>query len=80
MEDKPKREMTPEEMEQRKKEMDMFFEKEIPFLHRQTEYETLVTGIEELRARRVRAQIMIAQALAPEPKEQSEKIPTKTPE
>jgi len=66
-EEQAKRQMTPEEMKQRKLEMDLFFKEEIPFLEEQTKYETLVTGIEELRARRVRAQQMIASALAPPP-------------
>lgn len=60
-------ELTPEEFAKRKEEMLSYFRDQIPFLNKQKEYQTLLTEIEELRARQVRAQVMIAQILAAPP-------------
>lgn len=59
---------TPEEMEKRKKELTKFYTEQIGFLTTQLEYEELLTKIEDSRARRVMAQMRVAQMLAgPEP-------------
>lgn len=62
-----KEKLSPEEMDKRQRDMDKFFKEQISFLMTQRDYEAVMTEIEELRARRVRAQIMVANALAPEP-------------
>lgn len=55
---------TPAEMEKRKKELIKFYTEQITFLNTQLEYEELLTKIEDSRARRVMAQVKIAQMLA----------------
>ena len=67
--------LSPEEMDKRQRDMDKFFKEQITFLTTQRDYEAVMTEIEELRARRVRAQMMVANALAsapPEPQENEE--------
>lgn len=65
-------EISREEYLKRKEDMVQHFEEQIPFLELQKKYQTLLTEIEELRARYVRAQMMIAQAIAPPPEEVEE--------
>lgn len=64
-----KEKLTPEQIEERKKEMLQYYDNQIPFLTRQREYETLVTDLDELRMRQVFAQVKIANLLAQPPKE-----------
>ena len=59
--------ITPEEYKRRKEEAMGFWDNEIPALKKQIEYQSLVTDLEELRARYIRAQVMIANTLAPPP-------------
>lgn len=67
--------LTPEEITRRKEEMIRYFKGEMEFLTAQKEYQQVVTELEELRARHVRAQIMIANALAPEPEADGPQVP-----
>lgn len=67
--------LTPEEIARRKDEMIRYFKGEMEFLTAQKEYQQVVTELEELRARHVRAQIMIANALAPEPEPEGPQVP-----
>lgn len=67
--------LTPEEIARRKEEMIRYFKGEMDFLTAQKEYQQVVTELEELRARHVRAQIMIANALAPEPEPEGPQVP-----
>ena len=62
---------TPEQLEEKKVELMAFYKEQIEVLDLQKSYETLATEIEELRARRVMAQVRIAQMIAP-PKEETE--------
>lgn len=67
--------LSQEEITRRKQEMINYFRGEMEFLTAQKEYQLVVTELEELRARHVRAQIMIANALAPEPEADGPKVP-----
>jgi len=60
---------TAEEMHERQAELHAYYESQIPFLQVQKEYETLVTELEELEARRIIARVKLAQIMAPAPKE-----------
>jgi len=68
--------LSPEQIAKRKEQMLEFFKEQIPFLKKQKEYEELTTEIDELRTRRVRAQAMMAQILAPHTDEDLEDSPT----
>lgn len=69
------RELTQEELqflEERKKEMMEYWEKETVFLDKQLKYEMFLTNIEEARARRLAAAYSIARLMAPPPKDNPE--------
>ena len=69
------KQVSPEEIARRKEALITYFRGEMEFLTAQKEYQQLVTELEELRARHVRAQIMIANALAPEPEPEGPQVP-----
>lgn len=69
---------TPEQIEEKKAELIAFYKEQIEVLQLQKDYETLATEIEELRARRLMAQMRQAQIMAPGP-EQGDDVP-ETPE
>ncbi len=60
---------TPEQIEEKKAELMEFYKEQIEVLQLQKDYETLATEIEELRARRLMAQMRQAQIMAPRPEE-----------
>ncbi len=64
--------MSSEEMAERKTKLKDYYTEEIEFLKVRLEYETLVTLVEEQRAKRVQYQVMIANMLASEPEEEEE--------
>jgi hypothetical protein len=64
--------MSSEEMAERKTKLKDYYTEEIEFLKIRLEYETLVTLVEEQRAKRVQYQVMIANMLASEPEEEEE--------
>lgn len=66
------RALTPEEITQRKKEMEEYYDTEIPFLTKQLQYEMIITQLEEARARRCTAQLTIANIMAKAPEEPEE--------
>ena len=59
--------ITQEQMEARQKELQTYYETQIPFLKTQLEYQTLVTELEELDVRRAMAMARMAQIMAPPP-------------
>lgn len=61
-----------QEMEARQKEVNAFYETQIPFLKVQKEYETLVTELEELELRRLIARVKAAQIMAPPPAQEDQ--------
>ena len=65
--------LTPEEVKERKEKLVQYYTEQVEFLTVQLEYETLVTQIEEQRAKRLQYQVMVANMLADEPEEEEEK-------
>ena len=62
--------LTPEEVKERKEKLAQYYTEQVEFLTVQLEYETLVTQIEEQRAKRLQYQVMVANMLAEEPEEE----------
>ena len=60
---------TDEEIAEKKEELMAFYKEQIEVLQLQKDYEVLATDIEELRARRLIAQVRVAQMMAPAPEE-----------
>jgi hypothetical protein len=67
------KELTPEEVKERKEKLVQYYSEQVEFLTVQLEYETLVTQIEEQRAKRLQFQVMVANMLAPDEEEEEEK-------
>ena len=57
-------ELTAEELESRRDEMKEFYEKSLPYLKSQSEYEKLLTEIEEARYKRATMQMQYAGMMA----------------
>lgn len=64
--------MTQEDIANQREKLTEYYEKTIPFLKLQAEYEDLITQIQEAKTKRVFAQAQIAQFLAPETEENTE--------
>lgn len=64
------KELTPEEVKERKDKLVQYYTEQVEFLTVQLEYETLVTNIEEQRAKRLQFQVMVANMLAPDTEEE----------
>ena len=62
--------LTPEEVKERKEKLTQYYTEQVEFLTVQLQYETLVTQIEEQRAKRLQYQVMVANMLAEEPEEE----------
>lgn len=62
-------EMSKEEIAQRRQEITNFYKDSIKHLKVQKEYEQLLTDIEESRAKRMQAQMFLAQSLASQEQE-----------
>ena len=56
--------LTPEELEARRDEMKEFYDKSLPYLKSQSEYEKLLTEVEEARFKRATMQIQYANMMA----------------
>ena len=69
--------LTPEEVKERKEKLTQYYTEQVEFLTVQLRYETLVTDIEEQRAKRLQFQVMVANMLAPddEPEEEEAEQP-----
>jgi hypothetical protein len=70
--------LTPEQLEQRRKELVLHYEKQNYVLKAQLAYETTMADIEEQRARRMTMIMRQAQMAAPQPEEEEEE-PSETP-
>ena len=72
--------LTPEEVKERKERLTQYYTEQVEFLTVQLQYETLVTDIEEQRAKRLQFQVMVANMLAPdeEPLEEVEEEKPRT--
>ena len=62
--------LTPEEVKERKEKLTQYYTEQVEFLTVQLQYETLVTDIEEQRAKRLQFQIMVGNMLAPDDEEE----------
>jgi hypothetical protein len=62
--------LTPEEVKERKEKLTQYYTEQVEFLTVQLQYETLVTDIEEQRAKRLQFQVMVANMLAPDDDEE----------
>jgi hypothetical protein len=65
------KELTPEEVRERKDKLVQYYTEQVEFLTVQLEYEILVTNIEEQRAKRLQFQVMVANMLASDTEEDS---------
>ena len=65
-------EFTEAEIQEKKAEMLAFFKEQTEILTAQKEYETVLTELEELRARRALANMRVAQIMAPAPSQENE--------
>lgn len=72
------KELTPEEVKERKEKLVQYYAEQVEFLTVQLEYETLVTQIEEQRAKRLQYQVMVANMLADEPEDTEEEEKPRT--
>jgi len=52
----PNENLSPEELEQRKEEMKLFYDQSVPYLESQLKYEQLLTDVEEARFKRANFQ------------------------
>jgi hypothetical protein len=65
--------MSQEEIENNRQKLMEYYELNIPFLKLQSEYEELITKIQESKTRRLIAQVQIAQIMSPGQQEEEEK-------
>ena len=73
------REMTQEQMAEKRKQLDAFYEDVIPHLEKQLKYEELRAAIEMARLKNLQAQVAMANMMAPEPDEDEDDEPTEQP-
>ena len=71
------KELTPEEIQERKEKLAEYYREQVEFLTTQLEYETLLTDIEEQRAKRINLQAAVASFLSPEEEEEEMPEPPK---
>lgn len=67
-------EFTEAEIQEKKAEMLAFFKEQTEILTAQKEYETVLTELDELRARRALANMRVAQIMAPAPSQENEEV------
>lgn len=62
-------EMTQEQMQEKRQQLDAFYDDIIPHLEKQLKYEELRAAIEMARVKNLQAQIAMANMMAPEPED-----------
>ena len=62
-------EMTQEQMQEKRQQLDAFYDDIIPHLEKQLKYEELRAAIEMARLKNLQAQIAVANMMAPEPED-----------
>lgn len=72
-------EMTQEQMAEKRKQLDAFYDDVIPHLEKQLKYEELRAAIEMARLKNLQAQVTLANMMAPEPEEDEDDEPTEQP-
>jgi hypothetical protein len=65
--------LSQEEIESNRQKLMEYYELNIPFLKLQSEYEELITKIQESKTRRLIAQLQFAQIMSPSQEEETEK-------
>ena len=65
-------EMTQEEMQEKRQQLDAFYDDIIPHLEKQLKYEELRAAIEMARLKNLQAQIAVANMMAPEPEDEDD--------
>ncbi len=73
----PEKEMTPQEIEERKSTMMAFWTAQKTFLEAQASHQRLVTEIDELQTRSMMARLQLANLMAPPTPEEQEEQPAK---
>ena len=68
------KQMSQEQLGEKRKEITKYYEGNIPHLETQLKYEQLLRDIEKTRAERLQAQMFIAQTMAPAPEEAPTKV------
>jgi len=68
-------EMTQEQMAEKRKQLDAFYDDVIPHLEKQLKYEELRAAIEMARLKNLQAQVTLANMMAPEPEEDEDDEP-----
>lgn len=69
------KDLSPEELKERRQKITDYYSEHIPHLKIQLEYEELLTSIEKLRAERYQAQMFLAQAYQEQTQDQVEEQP-----
>lgn len=70
--------LSQEEIENNRQKLMEYYELNIPFLKLQSEYEELITKIQESKTRRLIAQVQIAQIMSPgQQEEEKEEAPVR---
>lgn len=64
MENQQNQELTSEQLEERRAEMQKFYENSVPYLEAQAKYEKLLTEVEEARYKRATMQLQYATMMA----------------
>ena len=65
-------EMTQEQMQEKRQQLDAFYDDIIPHLEKQLKYEELRAAIEMARLKNLQAQIAVANMMAPEPEDEDD--------
>jgi hypothetical protein len=69
--------LTQEEIQNNRKKLMEYYEENIPFLKLQSEYEELITSIQQSKTNRLIAQIQFAQIMSPPQEERKEETPVR---
>jgi hypothetical protein len=69
--------LTQEEIQNNRKKLMEYYEENIPFLKLQSEYEELITSIQQSKTNRLIAQIQFAQIMSPSQEERKEETPVR---
>jgi hypothetical protein len=81
MENQHQEELSPEQLKERRAEMQKFYEDSVPYLEAQAKYEKLLTDVEEARYKRATMQLQYANMMAASHhlEEEEEELPQQRP-
>lgn len=72
-------ELTQEQMQEKRAQLDAFYDDVIPHLEKQLKYEELRAAIEMARLKNLQAQVAMANMMAPEPEDEDDDEPMEQP-